>query len=148
MTAKLLFVPDSLNTALFLAANGFALWKGRTEERTFALYVVLGSIGLRMASGGGGWGDHPGREIFVGAGGLIVAVSLSLNTDKWWPLAAASLQLVGLATTIGQQLLHFDAWAYGTAQIIWDYTNDLIIAWGTYCTLRARSGGLPVRPPA
>jgi hypothetical protein len=146
MTVKLLYVPSSLNMALFIAANGFALWKGGAAERTYALCVVLGT--LCLASGGSLWGDHPGREILIGAGGLIVAVSLALSTDKWWPLAAASVQLVGLATTIGQQMMHFDGWAYGTAQILWDYTNDLIIAWGTYCTLRARSGRRLIQPPA
>ena len=128
-------LPKTIFWALLILICGYALWKGRRDERIVASACLLASIGTRFAI-------SPITVRYAGLEtGLLVIdmamlatfVWIALRSDRFWPLWVAGLQL----TSSMAHLLKAVEWdllpkAYGAAAVFWSYPILLILAVGTW----------------
>ena len=70
---------------------------------------------------------------------LGLLISMSLRTDRYWPLSAAGFQLLCVATHVARIVdpgVH--AWAYATGQVIWSQLVFVALGVGVWGTWRER----------
>lgn len=120
-------LPPAVTMTLTGAATGYALAKGQAAERILAA-VAIGIYALPQ----GVYGQHIGFEIGVNALAAPVLVAVALRSDKPWPLAAASIGLVSLATNVAQMFWPVSSWAYGTVCLVWEYLYLAVLAAATW----------------
>ena len=133
--------------ALLFGTCGYALLRGRSDERLVALVCVGASVATRFAIS-----PMSVRYTSVETGLLIIDlvvlasfIAIALRSHRFWPLWVAGLQLTNsmahLMKAIEVDLMPF---AYGAAAALWSYPILMILAVGTWRgQLRARLG-----PPA
>lgn len=131
-------VPWWFGLAFLFSVCGLALWAGRRTERAGAAILLLGwaaSVLLRTHH----WSELQSGVLIVDGAMFVALLILALRSDRFWPLAAAGFQLLGVITH-GARLLdrHVGAWAYITAGVIWSYLVILALAVGTYNRWRER----------
>lgn len=127
--------------ALLTMSCGYALMRGRADERVAATVcivasmvsvLVLSPIGVRYTA------IEPG-EMTVDLIVLIIFVGIALRSDRFWPLWVAGLQLT---TTMAHALKAVDLSlipaAYGAAERFWSYPILVIIAIGAARQQRRR----------
>jgi hypothetical protein len=124
-------LPPAVTMTLTGATVGFALAKGQAVERILAA-VALAIYALPQ----GVYGQHIGFEISVNALAAPVLVAVALRSDKAWPLAAASIGLVSLATNVAQRFWPVSGWAYGTVCLLWEYLYLAVLAAATWSASR------------
>jgi hypothetical protein len=113
----------------------YALLRGRRDERTVSIILVIGVIATHFA-----W--TPVEDRFAGLETHVMAVDIivfagflwvALRSDRFWPLWIAGLQLT---TILGHLLKAADSElfsrAYGAALMFWAYPIVLILALGTW----------------
>jgi hypothetical protein len=143
-------LPLWFGTLVTALVCGAALWKGGTEERLVAGALALNVIlcaKLRDIS----WPHVQLGEFAIDVLTLAFFVAVALRTPKYWPLAAAAFQLLGVMTHVAKLIDPLlQQWAYITAGIIWTYMLFAAILTGTWNSWRARRGPQPAatRPPA
>ena len=128
---------------LILAAIcGYALWRGRFDERFTAIVCLVATFATRLALS-----PTAQRYSSLEVGVLIVdsvtfvAFSfIALRSERFWPLWVSGLQLT---TTMAHFMKAIDAslfpQAYAAAGRFWGYPILLILAIGAHRTsLRAR----------
>lgn len=121
--------------AILLFICGYALWRGRREERIAATACLLATMvtvwiippePLRYRS------LDPG-QLAIDAAMLITFVAIALRSDRFWPLWVAGLQLTmsmsHLMKAIDSDLLPR---AYAAAAVLWSYPILLIILIATW----------------
>jgi len=121
--------------ALLIASCGYALWRGRRDERIVALVCIAATAGSRLAF-------HPlsVRYTSVETGLLLIDllvlaafVFVALKSPRFWPLWIAGLQLTEstahVMKAIDESLLPM---AYGAAIALWSYPILIILAIGTW----------------
>lgn len=123
---------------LILAAIcGYALWRGRFDERVTAIVCLAATLATRMALS-----PAAQRYSSVEVGVLIVDsvtflafVYVALRSDRFWPLWVSGLQLT---TTMAHFMKAIDSdlfpQAYAAAGRFWGYPILLILAIGAYRT--------------
>lgn len=120
---------------LLLLTFGYALWRGRGDEKIAAGVALLATIitqfvipppSLRYN------GLHSGL-IAIDMAVLVVFVAIALRSNRFWPLWVAGLQLTNsmahLMKGIEADLL---PQAYAAAAVFWSYPILLIILVGTW----------------
>jgi hypothetical protein len=135
---------------LLFVTCGYALWRGRRDERvvaiacigaTIATRFLVSPVGVRYSS------IEPGLLI-VDAAMLVTFVAIALKSQRFWPLWVAGLQLTTsfshLMKAIDWQLLPV---AYGAAVALWSYPILIILAVGTWRSHQRRLSA-PVQPSA
>lgn len=111
-------------------AFGYAILRGRSEERVVAwvetaiLTVQTPFICQRIIK------PEQVDGILVPVE-LGVMLTLALRSENWWILAYCSVVLVSLMTLIAEAAFPVDRWAYGTATIVWNYLECLILVVAT-----------------
>lgn len=113
----------------------YAFWRGRRDERLVGLILVVGVIATTLAL-------SPVHSRFAGLEGAVMAVDavvfigfawVALQSDRFWPLWIAGLQLT---TILGHLVRAVDTdlfpRAYGAALMFWGYPIVLILAVGTW----------------
>lgn len=124
---------------LLAGACGYALWRGRSDERitaTVCLAATLASFALAAPA--------PARYASVEAGVLAVDLMtlgaftfVALRSDRFWPLWISGLQLT---TSIAHFLKAAEPdlvpIAYAAAGRLWSYPILLILAVGTWRSSR------------
>lgn len=136
--------------SVFLAVCGAALWKGRWEERLTGAAFLAGwvvTLLLRDRSWSGTqWGGFAVDVVF-----LLIVTGVALKSRRYWPMAAAGFQLLGVVTHAARLIdPHVGAWAYITAGVIWTWLIMGALAVGTYNRWRERrqpASGLAVTAP-
>ena len=126
---------------LLLAITAYALWRGRSDERIVAgaclaasviTYAVLSPRLMRYSQVETG-------VLLVDLGVLAVFTMVALQSNRFWPLWVAGLQLT---TSVAHFLKALDAdllpHAYGAAARFWSYPILLIVAIGTWRSHRRR----------
>jgi hypothetical protein len=121
--------------SLLTLTCGYALTRGRTDERIVALVCIVASIVTAFAL-------SPWRQRYSGVetGELLVDivtlgafVFVALRSDRFWPLWIAGLQLT---TSMSHMLKAIDLGlvpqAYAAAEKFWSYPILLILAVGTW----------------
>lgn len=139
-----------LPIALFTAVCAFAMWKGDEEERLTGLALAFAAIAAPFLKDhrwlGLQWG-----VLAVDAAFFLLILVIAFRTTKFWPLAAAGFQLLGLVThAVITMEAGVRAWAYVTAGVIWSYLILIALAVGTWNAWRARqpaASGAPTIPP-
>lgn len=120
---------------LLVASCSYALWRGRTEERTIALVCIGATVASRFA-----FSPLNVRYSSVETGLLLIDllvlatfVFVALRSARFWPLWAAGLQLTSstahLMKAIDHSLLPV---AYGAAIALWSYPILVILAVATW----------------
>jgi hypothetical protein len=127
--------------ALLLISCGYALWRGRSDERIVALVCLGAVLASRFA--------FPPISILytrVEIGLLLIDltvlgsfVAVALRSDRFWPLWVAGLQLT---TSMAHVMKAIDPTllpiAYGAAIALWSYPILIILAIGTWRGYRRR----------
>jgi hypothetical protein len=121
--------------AILIASCGYALWRGRSDERIIALVCIGATVASRFVSS-----PLSIRYNSVETGLLIIDlvvlatfVLVALRSARFWPLWAAGLQLTTsmahFMKAIDERLLPL---AYGAAIALWSYPILIILAIGTW----------------
>jgi hypothetical protein len=121
--------------ALLIASCGYALWRGRRDERIVALVCIAATAASRLAF-------HPLSVryssvetglLLIDLGVLAAFVFVALRSPRFWPLWVAGLQLTEstahVMKAIDERLLPM---AYGAAIALWSYPILIILALGTW----------------
>jgi hypothetical protein len=130
-----MFEHQYLFRALLVASCGYALWCGRKEERIVAvaclLAVVLTKFVVSPLSG-----RYAGVEaglVAIDLAMLAAFVAIALQSERFWPLWVAGLQLTGstahMMKHISPDLLPK---AYGAAAALWSYPILIVLAIGVW----------------
>ena len=120
---------------LLLATCGYALWRGRSDERIVALVCLVATLASRLA-----FTPLNVRYTSIETGLLLIDLAVlaafvfvALRSPRFWPLWVAGLQLTTsmahLMKAIDQTLLPM---AYGAAIALWSYPILIILAIGTW----------------
>lgn len=121
--------------ALLLLTCGYALWRGRSDERTVASVCLLASLATRFAIS-----PLQDRYASIETGLLLIDIFvlaafvwIALRSQRFWPLWIAGLQLTNSISHL-MKLAEFDLVprAYGAAAALWSYPILLILAIGTW----------------
>ena len=136
---------------LLLAITAYALWRGRSDERIVAgaclaasliTYAVLSPRIMRYSQVEIG-------VLLVDLGVLAVFTAVALQSNRFWPLWVAGLQLT---TSVAHVLKAIDAdllpHAYGAAARFWSYPILLIVGIGTWRTHRRKRADRETIPGA
>ena len=120
--------------AILLGTCGFALWLGRSDERTVAAVCLLATIATQFVI-------PPPQErysyldlelVLIDLVVLGAFVAVALRSDRFWPLWISGLQLTisisHVLKAIDQDLLPR---AYAAAAVLWSYPILMIIVVGT-----------------
>lgn len=125
--------------ALLLISCGYAMWRGRSEERTVAL-VCLGATIASIFAIPPIAVLYSNIEIGLLLIDLVVLASfitIALRSSRFWPLWIAGLQLTSstahMLKAIDPELLPL---AYGAAIAFWSYPILIILAVGTWRSQR------------
>ncbi|MGZ2412724.1 hypothetical protein ACUXST_002153 [Sphingomonas sp. F9_3S_D5_B_2] len=131
--------------ALLVLSCGYALWRGRGDERVVAAVCLGATLASRAA-----FSPLSVRYTGVEMGLLLVDlavlasfVAVALRSTRFWPLWVAGLQLT---STMAHVLKAIDVrlipLAYGAAIAFWSYPILIILAVGTWRAHR-RTGPMP-----
>jgi hypothetical protein len=126
---------------LLVLTCGYALWRGRTDERVVASVCLLATVATRFAIS-----PLTVRYAGIEQGLLIIDmlmlaafVAIALKSERFWPMWIAGLQLTNsmahLMKAIEWDLLPV---AYRAATAFWSYPILLILAIGTWRGQRLR----------
>ena len=128
-------LPKTVYWTLLFVICGYALWKGKSDERVVATTALLATLGTRLFIS-----PLSARYTSVEVGVLLVDIAaltgfvvVALRSERFWPLWIAALQL----TSSMAHLLKAVEWdllpkAYGAAAVFWSYPILLILAVGTW----------------
>jgi hypothetical protein len=135
--------------ALLIASCGYALWRGRSDERIIAMVCIAATAASRLA-----FSPLSVRYTGVETGLLLIDIAVlaafvfvALRSPRFWPLWVAGLQLTTsmahLMRAIDEKLLPI---AYGAAIALWSYPILIILAIGTWRGHMRRRSATPVQP--
>jgi hypothetical protein len=137
-----LFALPALSTSLpmivFVGVCAFAIWKGDEDERLAGAALAIADIATPFLK------DHrwlgPQWGVFaVDMAFFALIVVIAFRTTKYWPIAAAGFQLLGLLTHAAMLIdKGVRAWAYVTAGVIWSYLILIALGVGTWNVWQAR----------
>ena len=127
--------PRYIYWGVLLLVCGYALWRGHRDERVVAAICLVASI-LSLLSLTG-WSDRYSgiemRLLTVDLLTLVLFVIVALQSNRFWPLWIAGLQLT---TSMGHLMKAMESdlmpVAYGAALRMWSYPILLILAVGTW----------------
>lgn len=128
-------LPPYLFWAILLTTFGYALWRGRSDERIAASVCLLATIATRFAI-------SPLTERYTGVevglllidGAVLAAfIAIALRSKRFWPLWVAGLQLTSSLSHL-MKVVEIDLLprAYAAAAVFWSYPILLIIIIGTW----------------
>ena len=136
MLGPYVFIP------LLLLTCGFALWRGRGDEKLAALACLAATIATRFVISplAVRYSSIEVGLLAIDLGMLFVFTYIALRTERFWPLWVAGLQLTNsmahLLKAVEVQLIPK---AYAAAAIFWSYPILIIILIGTWRTSRRHS---------
>jgi len=120
---------------LLLATCGYALWRGRSDERIVALVCLVATLASRVAFSPlhVRYTNIETGLLLIDLGVLAAFIFVALRSPRFWPLWVAGLQLTSstahLMKAIDENLLPM---AYGAAIALWSYPILIILAIGTW----------------
>jgi len=114
---------------------GYALWRGRGDERVAAAVCIAASLVTHFIVGPklGGFYSFETGVLAVDLATFAAFVSVALSSSRFWPRWIAGLQLTTLLAH-GFQLVSADLipLAYAAAGRFWSYPILIIIAVGAW----------------
>src|SRR5687768_5194590 len=136
--------------ALLVLTCGYALWRGRSDERIVAAICLFAVVATRFAIS-----PLSTRYSSVENGLLIIDllmlaafVAIALRSQRFWPLWVAGLQLTNSMAHLMKAIeLDLMPAAYRVAAIFWSYPILIILAIGTWRTHKRRLADEAVGDP-
>ena len=125
--------------SLLAMTCGYALARGRRHERIAALVCIIASLMMPfvLAPFADRYDGIEAGVAIVDLGVLAAFVMIALDSNRFWPLWIAGLQLTAsmshILKAVSSDLLH---WAYGAAGQFWSYPILMIIAFATWRSQR------------
>lgn len=121
--------------SILLLTFGYALWRGRSDERMAATVCVLATIATRFAISPLTV-RYTGVELgllAIDMAVLVAFVAIALRSQRFWPLWIAGLQLTNSLSHL-MKVIELDLLprAYAAAAMFWSYPILLIIVVGTW----------------
>jgi hypothetical protein len=119
---------------LLLVSCGYALWRGRKYERIAAMVFVTATIlSILGHSPRLRYVQIEASDLIVDTAVLFAVVAIALASDRFWPLWAAGLQLVGSMSHL-MKAMHADLLphVYGAAERFWSYPILAILFIGAW----------------
>lgn len=145
MSLSDLAIPHAVWLAAITAVCGSALWRGGPSEKAGAAIILAGWAATVAAAAYPGW-DRRWAVLAVDFAAFAALTWLALRSNRWWPLAAAGLQLVAVVTHAARLLdPTVGGWAYISAGRIWGYLLLVPLAAGVAGAWRERRA-LRARP--
>lgn len=124
---------------LLLLACGYALWRGRSEEKIAAVACLVATLATRLAIAPVAV-RYTGVEtglVIIDLALLAAFVRIALGSQRFWPLWVAGLQLTNsMAHLLKAIELELMPRAYAAAAMFWSYPILIIIIIGTWRTHR------------
>ena len=121
--------------AILLLACGYAMWRGRSDERVIAVACLLASLATRFAISPiqVRYASLETGLMIIDLLVLLVFIWIALRSERFWPLWIAGLQLTNSISHV-MKLVNVDLipQAYGAAAALWSYPILLILAIGTW----------------
>ena len=121
--------------AILLLACGYALWRGRSDERVVATACLLASLATRFAVSPlqVRYASIESGLLMIDLLLLLVFIWIALRSDRFWPLWVAGLQLTNSFSHV-MKLVDFELLprAYGAAAALWSYPILAVLAIGTW----------------
>jgi hypothetical protein len=120
---------------LLAATCGYALWKGRWDERISALVCIAASVISTMVLSplATRYAQVETGELLVDGLVLCTFVAVALRSNRFWPLWVAGLQLTSSTAHVLKSIdLGLMPEAYAAATRFWSYPILIIIAAGTW----------------
>ena len=120
---------------LLAVTCGYALWRGRTDERIIAIVCIAASIISTMVLSplASRYARVESGELVVDGLVLATFVLVALRSDRFWPLWIAGLQLTSSSAHFLKSVqLDLMPEAYAAATRFWSYPILLILAIGTW----------------
>ncbi|HEU5285666.1 MAG TPA: hypothetical protein VFU20_04025 [Sphingomicrobium sp.] len=121
--------------AILLLSCGYALWRGRRDERIVASICLLATVATRFAISPLSV-RYTGLEfglLFIDLVMLAAFVSIALRSERFWPLWIAGLQLTNSLSHLMKAIeLDLLPVAYRAAAVFWSYPILLVLAIGTW----------------
>jgi hypothetical protein len=120
---------------VLFASCGYALWRGRRYERIAAIVFIAATVvSILMRSPiEGRYHGVEASDLVIDTAVLVAVLAIALLSDRFWPLWAAGLQLVGsmshLLKAIQADLLPH---VYGAAERFWSYPILIILFIGAW----------------
>ncbi|HEY1231012.1 MAG TPA: hypothetical protein VGF26_27215 [Ramlibacter sp.] len=128
-------LPKQLFWAILLAIWGYALWRGRSDERVAASVCLLASVVTHFVISPIAV-RYQGLEtglLLVDAGVLGAFILIALRSERFWPLWVAGLQLtMSMAHFLKAIDVTLLPRAYAAAAVFWSYPILFIIGFGTW----------------
>ena len=125
--------------AILLLACGYALWKGRSDERVVALACLLASLATRFAISPLNirYTSIETGLVMIDLLLLLVFIWIALSSERFWPLWVAGLQLTNSISHL-MKLADLDLMprAYAAAAALWSYPILAILVIGTWRSQR------------
>lgn len=121
--------------ALLILACGYALWRGRSDERLVALVCLGAVVATKFAISplSDRYSDIEVGLLLVDLFVLGCFLYVALRSERFWPLWVAGLQLTSstghLMKAIDLDLLPR---AYGAAAALWSYPILVLLLIGTW----------------
>ena|SRR6185503_17712120 len=132
----------TLYWTLLTITCGYALTRGRADERFIATVCVIASVvtAFVLSAWRQRYSGIESGELLVDIVTLGAFVFVALRSDRFWPLWVAGLQLT---TSMSHLLKAVDVelvpQAYAAAEKFWSYPILLILAIGTWRDVRRRA---------
>ena len=130
-------LPPIIYHLILAAICGYALWRGKFDERVTAIVCLAATLATRLALSpiGQRYSSLEGGVLIVDAVTFLAFVYVALRSERFWPLWVSGLQLT---TTMAHIMKAIDAnlfpQAYAAAGRFWSYPILLILAIGAYRT--------------
>lgn len=136
-------IPPWLGLTATLFCLGIAIWKGGFEERLVAVCFLL-ALAVTIFFRDYSWPDIQWGAFVADTALFVVLLVISLRAAKYWPMAAASIQLLAVITHIAKLMdVGMGQWAYITAGVIWSYALMIAMSigvWNCWKKQRYRAG--------
>lgn len=121
--------------AILLLTCGYALWRGRSDERIVALVCLLATLATRFAISPlqVRYASVESGLLMIDLLALLAFIWIALTSQRFWPLWVAGLQLTNSVSHM-MRFADIDLMprAYAAAAALWSYPILLILAIGTW----------------
>lgn len=123
---------------LVLAIAGFAIVRGRTDERIAAVAILSATL-LSVIARSHDFASPETGILFIDLALLGLLIVIAMRSDRFWPLWAAGFQVVGTMIHLAT-FVQVDIWppAYVAAQGFWGWPVMAALFTGTLLEARFR----------
>ena len=125
--------------AILFLTCGYALWRGRSDERIVASVCLMATIATRFAISPLQirYASVESGLMLIDALVLLAFIWIALTSQRFWPLWVAGLQLTNSISHLMKFAdIQLMPRAYGAAAAMWSYPILLVLAIGTWRSRR------------